>query len=99
MDNLKLIALTLLIPMGWVMAEAAAAYPDPGRQSDMSRDHAPQMGCIAPGPLPSLADMSTATDPNRPDAVAAQVAPVSHLQDQPSEPGTCRLNLNLIEID
>lgn len=99
MDNLKLIALTLLIPMGWVMAEAAAAYPNPSQQSDISRDHAPQMGCIAPGPQPSLADMPMAADPNRPDAVAAEVAPVSHLQDQPPEPGTCRLDLNLIEID
>ena len=36
MDTLKFTTLTLLIPVGWILSEAAAAYPEPLQQIDMA---------------------------------------------------------------
>lgn len=44
MDTLKVTTLTLLIPFGWIMSEAAAAYPEPLQQIDINGDQKPAMG-------------------------------------------------------
>lgn len=102
MDTLKFTTLTLLIPFGWIMSEAAAAYPERLQQIDNSSDHNPAMGCIATMvELPKVREL-TAVEPNRPDAIAIQVSPgeaTTHLQDRDPYAGTCRLDLDLIEID
>lgn len=51
--------------------------------------------------LPKVGEF-TAAEPKRPDAMAIQVTPgetTTHLSDRDSYAGTCRLDLDLIEID
>ena len=102
MDTLKFTTLTLLIPFGWIMSEAAAAYPEPLQQIDNSGDRDPAMGCVATMvELPKVGEL-TAVDPKRPNAMAIRDTPgeaTIHLQDRDSYAGTCRLDLDLIEID
>ena len=102
METLKFTTLTLLIPFGWIMSEAAAAYPEPLQQIDVSGDHDLKMGCTARREKLPKIEALTAVEPKRPDTMAIQVTPgeaTTHLQDRDSYSGTCRLDLDLIEID
>lgn len=102
MDTLKFTTLTLLIPFGWIMSEAAAAYPEPHQQIDIFGDRDLKTGCAASRGEPENFSVPQATKHARPNAIAIQGAPgetSSHLHDRDSIADTCRLNLDLIEID
>ena len=102
MDTLKLTTLTLLMPFGWIMSEAAAAYPEPLQQTDIFGERDPKTGCAARREEPKKFSVPMATEHGHPDIIAIQRAPgetTSHLQDRDSHAGTCRLDLDRIEID
>ncbi len=102
MDTLKSTTLTLLIPFGWIMSEAAAAYPEQPQQIDALGDHNRTMGCVATMvELPKIGELK-AMEPKRPDPMAIQVTSgeaTTHLQGRDSYSDTCRMDLDLIEID
>ena len=102
METLKFTTLTLLIPLGWIMSEAAAAYPEPIQQIDTSGDRDPNSRCLGIRVTPEMFSLPKATEHGRPEPVVIQEMPAEtamHPQDRGSHAGTCRLDLNLIEID
>ena len=102
MDTLKFTTLTLLIPFGWILSEAAAAYPEPLQQIDILGDRDPKTGCAARREETEKFSVLMANEHGHPNVIAIQRAPgetIWHLQDRDSYSGTCRLDLDLIEID
>ncbi len=98
MNTLNLISLTLLIPFGWTMSEAAAAYPESMEQVNKAGEHGPKPNCIARQRHHPIPNVSTRTETNRPGAIAIHAPSETPLQDRGSRADTCRLDLDLIEI-
>ena len=102
MDTFKLTTLTLLIAFGWIMSEAAAAYPEPHHQTNISGHVEPKRGCAAPKADPHAMSKPVAGEQSGSHVIPLQVMPgrmASHLQGRGPDADTCRLDLDRIKND
>lgn len=102
METLKFSILTLLIPLGWLLSEAQAVYPQSVEQIDNAGDLKLKPHHLARHlKQPNIGDADTRSRCVL-QTVATHVALVDRKgmhQDRVFKPDACHFNLELIEID
>ncbi len=102
MNTIRITTLTLLIPFGWSMSEAAGAYPEPLERIEMAAEFSPVLSCFVARVGHPIPKAPTSGSTNRPETTESHVVP-SRLARSPEDRGhqidTCRLNLDPDEID
>lgn len=102
METLKLTTLAMLIPVGLLVSDAAAAYPGPGARTEAADKHSQQRVC---GRYPKRgSEAREPCDTSRPfEAFNQPFQTPAHRQRPTSDCngkfGICWLNLDRIEVD
>ncbi len=102
METFKMTTLTFLIPLGWIMSDAAAAHTEPLERAFASVEPTPKQTCFAQSVerLGGRGSRNTHSGFRQNQTFeVAKLETVPHLQDRPVADGACQLDLDLIAID